>query len=467
MALTRRQLFARSGALGVGIAFTGSLEALFRTTAAYATPRGEAYGYGPLLPDPNGILDLPAGFTYTTFSRFGTPVEGGIVANRHDGMAVFPAELSRLRLVRNHEQGGDPLAQRVPAPPAYTYDPVASGGTMTVELADDLTVLSEYGSLGGTVRNCAGGQTPWGSWLTCEETEARAGSRARPRQVYSKDHGWVFEVDPAAPDNNVDPTPITGMGRYSHEAVAIDPETNVAYLTEDASHPFGLLYRFTPSDAGGGYGSYRGGGTLEALRVPGVRDLSTVRKVNTRFNHVEWVPVPDPTAATVSTRRQFTDDQVTRSQKLEGAWYGRDAVYIVASFARLANGSAAEHEGQVWRYEPKSNSLTLELIFTASNATRFNRPDNITVSPFGGGVVLAEDGGGDQFLVGVAQNGLPFPIARNALNEFELAGVTFSPDHSTLFGNIYSGAAGGLTFAIRGPWEAVSPANPNHPDPPS
>jgi secreted PhoX family phosphatase len=458
MTLTRRQLLARSGALGLGVALSGSVEALFRTTAAYGTPGGEAYGYGPLLPDPNGVLDLPEGFSYRTFSRFRTPVPGGLIPTRHDGMATFPAEDSVVRLVRNHEAAGD--AVRVPAGPEFTYDPPASGGTMTVDVDDELTVVSEYGSLSGTVRNCAGGRTPWGSWLSCEETEVRAGDVVRRGQVYTKDHGWVFEVDPANRDNNVNPTPITGMGRYAHEALAIDPNTNIAYLTEDAAGPFGLLYRFTPVDTGGGYGSYRAGGTLEALRVPEVRDLSTVRKVNTRFNHVEWVPVRDPSAATVSVRNQFADEEVTRSEKLEGAWYGGGAIYIVASFARVARGSSDEHDGQVWRYDPKANSLTLELIFTAGSS-RFGSPDNITVSPFGGGVVLAEDGGGDQYLVGVAQNALPFPIARNALNTAELAGVTFSPDNRTLFGNIYSGTGGGLSFGIRGPWASVSPANPN------
>jgi hypothetical protein len=471
MALSRRDLLIRSGAVGLGIGLTGSAEALFGATAAHATPGGEAWGYGPLLPDPAGILDLPEGFTYRTFSRY-TPVRGGRVPTRHDGMAAFPgSDASRVRLVRNHEGTSD--LTRVPAGPEFTYDPAAhttlgpilAGGTMTVELDDDLNVLSEYGSLSGTARNCAGGKTPWGTWLTCEETEVRAGM---PLQVigtqtvrYQRDHGWVFEVDPANIANNVNPTPITGMGRYSHEAVAVDPQTSVAYLTEDAGAPYGLLYRFTPANAAGGYGSYRAGGLLEAMRLPDVRDLSEVRHVNTRINDVEWVPVPDPLANAVPTRMQFADEEVTRAEKLEGAWYADGHVFIVSSFASSDRADGHPHDGQVWRYDPKTNSLTLQLIFTAGNCTRFGRPDNIAVSPFGGGVILAEDGTGDQYLVGVAQNGLPFPIARNALNTSELAGVTFSPDNRTLFGNIYSGQPAGLTFAIRGPWHRVSPARPS------
>jgi secreted PhoX family phosphatase len=456
--ISRRELLRRSGGLGLGIAFAGSVDSLFGASAAVGAPSEEAYGYGPLVPDPNHILDLPQGFTYRTFSTYrDVATGGGLVPTRHDGMGSFPTPLTNTRLVRNHEGYND--AVRVPATADFTYDLPASGGTMTLELDNDLNLLSQYGSLSGTVRNCSGGRTPWATWLTCEETELRAGAPGRAGAgPLTKDHGWVFEVDPHNNDNNVSPTPLVGMGRYAHEAVAIDPETNVAYLTEDSASPFGLLYRYTPVDSSGGYGSYRAGGALEAMYVPGVPDLSVVTRVNTRFNHVEWVPVPDPTATTVPTRSQFTDDQVTRSQKLEGAFYGRGAVYVVASFAREESGSAATHDGQVWRYEPNVNSLTLELIFTGG---RFESPDNITISPFGGGVVLAEDGhDGEQYLVGVAQNGRPFAIARNALNTAELAGVTFSEDHRTLFGNIYAGTGGGLSFAIRGPWDSVSPADP-------
>lgn len=458
MAISRRQLFERTGALGLGMVFAGTLDTVFGGPAHAAPPSGEVYGYGPLVPDPAKVLDLPEGFTYRLLSPTGSTFPGGVVPDRHDGMGLFPTAGGVL-LVRNHELGTQTRA--VPTPPALTFDPGAPGGTMTLEVDDDLQLVSQHASLGGTVRNCAGGRTPWGTWLSCEETEARAGDAGMTGKTLTKDHGWVFEVDPHDPSRNVDPQPLTAMGRYAHEAVAVDPETNVAYLTEDDDDPFGLFYRFTPADASGTHGSYRAGGVLEALRVPGVRDLSTVTRIHTRFPHVEWVPVPDPLAATTSTRRQLTDDQVTRSQKLEGAWYGRGAIYFAASFSRSdGTDGRRPHQGQVWRYEPKTGSLTLELIFDGG---RFDGPDNISISPFGGGVVIAEDGGGpDQYLLGVARNGRPFPIARNRTpRNSELAGVVFSDDGRTLFGNIYTGTGG--TFAIRGPWHTLSEADPHRP----
>jgi uncharacterized protein len=229
--ISRRELLRRSGGLGLGIAFVGSVDSLFGASAAVAAPSEEAYGYGPLVPDPNHILDLPEGFTYRTFSTYrDVATGGGLVPTRHDGMGSFPTPLTNTRLVRNHEGYNDSV--RVPATADFTYDLPASGGTMTLELDNDLNLLSQYGSLSGTVRNCSGGRTPWATWLTCEETELRAGAPGRAGAgPLTKDHGWVFEVDPHNNDNNVSPTPLVGMGRYAHEAVAIDPETNVAYLT--------------------------------------------------------------------------------------------------------------------------------------------------------------------------------------------------------------------------------------------
>lgn len=477
MTMSRRQLFRRAGGLGLGMAFVGAADSVFAGSPAHAAdPYGEAFGYGDLQPTEAGVLELPEGFTYQLFGWDGELVDGAPVPSRHDGMCSFRRPDGTTVLVRNHEVSRD-SAVRVPAAPEFTFDPSAPAGTMTLELDSSLGLRRQYASLGGTLRNCAGGRTPWGTWLTCEETDDMAGTRGRGGAKLTEDHGWVFEVHPHDRSKNVEPVPLRGMGRFQHEAVAVDPETNVAYLTEDAATTkFGLFYRFRPHDPRGGYGSYRSGGVLEAMHVPGLRDLSDVTRINTRINHVEWVEVPNPSAVEVKDgartphpiRLQFDDDEITRSQKLEGAWYGRGAIYFCASFAKrrgVPEGQPPdlrnEHQGQVWRYEPQTNSLTLDLIFTGG---RYDSPDNIAISPFGGGVVLAEDGDGDQYLVGVARNGRPYPIARNSLNGAELAGVTFSDDNRTLFGNVFGGLVDGVeergvTFAIRGPWGSVSEAD--------
>ncbi|MFD0853783.1 alkaline phosphatase PhoX, partial [Actinomadura adrarensis] len=180
--------------------------------------------------------------------------------------------------------------------------------------------------------------------------------------------------------------------------------------------------------------------------VPGLPDLSAAQEPGATFK-VRWVEVPDPSAATTSIRRQFEDEQITRSQKLEGAWWGHGKAYFVASYSRTGSGAAADHAGQVWKYDPRKNTIELELVFKPGG--RFDSPDNITVSPYGGGVILAEDGDGDSYLVGSTRKGEPFAFAKNALNDSEFCGVTFSPDGRTLFANRQSP---GVTFAITGPW---------------
>ncbi|MFA1544957.1 alkaline phosphatase PhoX [Actinomadura chokoriensis] len=436
MSVTRRGVVKGGAAGALSIALAGSLEGIFQTSAGADT--GEVFGYGPLLPDPEGVLDLPEGFSYKTLSVEGDPIsEGVVVPGHHDGTATFPGgRHGRTRLVRNHEQGTN--GTRAVAPARLTYDPAMNGGTTTLEVDSRGELLSQYVSLAGTAVNCAGGRTPWGTWLTCEETEGVTGE--------TKSHGWVFEVDPTG--RRTEPVPLTGLGRFAHEAVAVDPHTLTAYLTEDAAGPFGLFYRFRPRAHQGGYHAYLRGGELEAMNVRDVPDLSLVTEPGTRLG-VQWVAVPDPSAKQTSVRRQF--DTITRSQKLEGAWWGHGKAYFVASFAHTGSGAARDHAGQVWTYDPRRNEIELQLIFKPGG--RFDGPDNITVSPYGGGVILAEDGDGEQYLVGTTRKNEPFAFARNALNGSEFTGVTFSPDGRILFANRQSDP--GATFAITGPWRRL------------
>ncbi|HEX5569319.1 MAG TPA: alkaline phosphatase PhoX [Streptomyces sp.] len=455
MSATRRQVLGSAGAMGAGIAFTGAISELFAGTAAAHATGGQG-GYGPLVPDPNGLLDLPRGFSYRVLSREGAPMlsgEGPVPSN-HDGMTALPGPRpGHLWLVRNHENRTN-AQHRVPAVRGLTYDPEGMGGCTLLEVSRDGAVHGERVGIAGTAVNCAGGPTPWGTWLTCEETEDRAGTNG-----YTKDHGFVFEVG-VRPGHDTVPEPLTAMGRFQHEAVAIDPRTGVVYETEDAfDHPFGLFYRFLPDRPLGGFGSLRAGGRLEAMRVPGVPDLSAVLEPGAEFDGIEWVPVPDPLARRTPIREQdFGPAGITHAQKLEGCYWGNRSVYFVSSYARSAEGSAADHFGQVWRYDPHRRRLTLAVVFGPDTGVEMpgESPDNICLAP-SGGLMVCEDGGGAQHVYGLTRHGEVYALARNAQNigtpekpEYgEFAGVTFSPDGRTMYVNCYDP---GTTFAVTGPW---------------
>ncbi|WP_199922806.1 alkaline phosphatase PhoX [Streptomyces sp. NRRL S-87] len=484
MEATRRQILAGAGAIAFtgavaellgtaatgsaasGSAATGSAAAragAFRTRPAGPTVPPDHAGYGPLVPDPQGLLDLPAGFRYDVLSRTGTPMRSGEgpVPSNCDGMGAFTGPDGRLRLVRNHENKAT-AEFPVPHVDGLVYDRGGRGGCTVLEPDGRGGLTGERVGIAGTAYNCAGGPTPWDTWLTCEETEDLAGTTG-----YEKDHGFVFEVDPVDP-YRTGAHPLTALGRFQHEAVAVDPRTGVVYETEDAwVEPFGLFYRFLPYRPLGGAGSLRAGGLLEAMRVPGVPDLSVVQEPGTVFERVEWVPVPDPSARRTPVRLQdFGRRGVTHAQKLEGCYWGGSRVFFVSSFARRREGSAADHFGQVWAYEPDRRRLTLLVVFGPATdpALPGESPDNICLAP-GGGLMVCEDGGGNQYVLGLAPGGHVYPVARGrqalapaagaaggstGQPEYgEFAGVTFAPDGSVMFVNCYTP---GTTFAVTGPW---------------
>lgn len=465
MPLNRRQLL-RQGVAGAGLVVVGNLSGLFPSVAraaispngkhllkggAVSSARSASKGYGRLVPDPGKLLDLPEGFRYTVISEAGkTLSDGGTIPDAFDGTGLFDRAGNSF-LVRNSEQE---IESTYPTKAAaeFTYDAVAEGGTTTTEVDADMKVVNEYVSLAGTVNNCAGGVTPWSTWLTCEETEDVTGDSG-----YEKDHGFVFEVDPFDIENNKNPVPLEGLGRFAHEAVAVDPTTGILYLTEDASGPNGLLYRATPTNTTGAYGSLREGATLEALVASDggsfVADLSEYSEIGTKLT-TGWSVVIDPLAIEDSTRVQL--NKVTRSRKLEGAWWGNDAAYIACSYARNDDGSVGEHDGQVWRLDPVANTMELVVAFGVNpdpDSDNFDGPDNITVAPWGG-LILCSDGEGAQHLYTVSADGEPSIFARNVRDAAEetgseFAGATFSADGATLFVNLQTP---GLTFAITGPW---------------
>jgi len=452
----RRRFLARSAAcLGASAAAFALLG--LRASAAGA-PRAPGYGeLAPVADESTGLelLRLPAGFRYRSYGWAGEPLaDGRPTPAAHDGMGVAQAEGSRLRLVRNHELA---TAGGSFAPAALTYDPRASGGAteLTFDTAQQQWLASRV-LLGGTSVNCAGGVTPWGTWLTCEETLV-----GPEHGDFARSHGWVFAVPSGAQEQEGTPRPLAGLGRFLHEALAVDPETGYLYETED--HTPSGLYRFIPERPG----RLEAGGTLQMLKLKGLSRADLSHAPQGMTWDVEWVDIPDPERAHTPGRRDghgvFAQGFVQGGaafRRLEGCWH--DAGRIL--FTSTSGGFTGD--GQVWGHDPASDTLTL--IFESPGKEVLHRPDNIAVSPRGT-VLLCEDGGrrwfgGGNRLIGLTPQGAIFPFAENNVvlrgerhglrGDFrgaELAGACFSPEGRWLFLNVYRP---GFTVAIAGPWQA-------------
>ena len=452
----RRAFLSLTGtALGAApfLALGSRAGAIGREPAANRRQPTPAAGYGPLAPvndETTGLplLQLPAGFRYLSFGWTGDPLVNGIATpGAHDGMAAFAGSGSRVRLVRNHEirDGGTPFTD------GPVYDPNAGGGTTTIEFDTAAgTVVEAWASLSGTAVNCAGGPTPWGSWLTCEETLLGPGGES----AYRQPHGYIFEV-PAEGEASREASgePLRAMGRFVHEAVAVDPDTGIVYETEDRGESG--LYRFLPAEPG----NLAAGGRLEMLALADApwADLRT-RQTAHVWQPVAWVPIDEPNPVDIWVPRVYTQGAIRGGAtfaRLEGAWYGDGRIYIVST-----TGGDAE-AGQVWEYDPAGERL--RLIFESPGVDVLDMPDNLCVSPRGG-LVLCEDGLNENFnfLRGLTVEGEIFPFAKNAIvlagekngisgdfHHREFAGATYSPDGRWLFFNAQSP---GITFAVTGPW---------------
>lgn len=464
-----RRGFLRASAMTAGGLATAGAGAAFLAHSAAAAPRTSAaerkeanrsIGYGDLKPtapvnsDPQfgkeALLALPAGFAYSVLGVEGTTMtDGNPTPKAHDGMAALALPNGNVRLIRNHEDRDNPgVAGLDGSPDAPRYDDLGPGGTTSLEVRPDgdRELVRDFVSLQGTIVNCAGGPTPWGSWLTCEETTAGTA------QGWGKEHGYIFEV-PADATAEVEPVPLNDMGRFVHEAVAIDPRTGIVYETEDRATAG--LYRFLPNEPG----VLADGGKLQMLKIKDIDGYDTrLRQKVGKTLPVEWVDIEDPDPANASldalaVYKQGAAQGGAIFDRLEGCWWGDGSVYL----ASTSGGEAGK--GQIWQFTPRGMSGgQLILLYQSPGEAELDNPDNIAFSPRGG-IVLCEDGDNESYLRGLTQRGQVFDFSLNLFNDREWAGATFSPDGDTLFVNIQgdtsSGGAGhlGRTFAIWGPWE--------------
>lgn len=448
MKLTRRHFTVALSAA----AFSG-----FRANISHATgPQQHASGYGPLISDPKGVIDLPPGFTYRVISSYGAPMSDGLmVPDKADGMGCFDLGNGLLALVRNHELKPHDKTPGPKAPALNAFDlgsdnhPLPGGTTTIVYNPTNGAVEREYLSLIGTIRNCAGGITPWGSWLTCEEDVSRKADG------FTNDHGWVFEV-PATASSPVPAQPLKALGRFNHEAAAIDPRSGIVYLTEDREDS--LFYRFIPNE----FGKLSSGGRLQALGITDTPEGADTRNWDGitwhtgEWKQAFWVDLDEPESPQDDLRYRGHANGAAVFARGEGIHWGDGELYFCCT------SGGAEGLGQIIRYRPSAfegmhkegdEPGMIQLFLESDNPATFNFGDNLTVAP-NGHLFVCEDQYTDtvnNHIRGVTTDGLVYDFARIRV-QTEPAGACFSPDGKTFFVNLYSPTK---TLAITGPWHAL------------
>ncbi|MEF2524701.1 MULTISPECIES: alkaline phosphatase PhoX [Streptomyces] len=382
-----RRTFLRGAVVGTSAAaFGGTL----MRGAAYAAPAQPGAGpYGALgAADANGIM-LPAGFTSRVIARSGQTVPGTSYTwhNAPDGGACY-ADGAGWIYVSNSEVN-------------------PSGGAGAVRFDSSGSITSAYRILSGTRQNCAGGKTPWNTWLSCEEVSL----------------GYVYEADPWGVNAAVQRP---AMGRFKHEAAAADPVRRAVYLTEDESD--GCFYRFLPATWGN-----LSSGTLQVLKAGSGTSGSFT-----------WQNVPDPDGSPTATRNQVSGAK--RFNGGEGCHYANDTVWFTT-----------KGDNRVWQLNLSSN--TYELAYDDSLVVGGGAPltgvDNVTGSSFGD-LYVAEDGGSMEICV-ITPDDVVAPFLRiTGQSSSEICGPAFSPAGNRLYFSSQRGttgsSSGGITYEVTGPF---------------
>jgi secreted PhoX family phosphatase len=389
--------------------------------------------------------------------------DGHPVPGMCDGMGIVRESGSRVTLVRNHELRGSTGAI---GDAARSWD-VTGGGTtnLVIDTATE-TLQDSFISLSGTLNNCAGGVTPWGSWLSCEEapyTPSDTHHGIEMRQVRwrlggaRRKHGYVFEVPP---EGNSQPRPFVEMGQFYHEAAIVDPRSGTVYMTEDTA-PAAGFYRFIPHKPG----ELAAGGRLQMMRVTGWPVLSGDVPANRKAD-VSWVDIDEPDrghSPGTHNGRGVVEQGLAAGgsafRSLEGCAVQQDKVYFTSK-----NGGSG-NAGQVFVYDQRES--TLELLWSSAGYEDFTGPDNVVISPAGSLIICEDRGGGDldgQHITGLGADGKLFDVCRinpditgvhagyslhNTARSSEWAGACFSANGEWMFANIYNP---GITVAITGPW---------------
>lgn len=440
----RRQFLASTSSAFAALVASGCSTAGANLASASSIATSGFTDYGPLVKDPNGMLDLPEGFSYRVLSSLGDAMsDGGTVPNKADGMGCLDIGNGEIALVRNHElipsdDAGGSIANGF----GTRNGQIVPGGTTNIVLdAETLAVKRQFRTLGGTIRNCSGGVTPWGSWLTCEE--APTGPGQRYGDGLAVNHGWTFEV-PGNATGLVDPVPLRAMGRFNHEAACVDPETGYVYQTEDMNES--VFYRFIPSVPG----KLAQGGKLQAMVIEnGPADTrnwdAATMPLGTSFA-VRWIDLDDVEAPKNDLRIRAAAAGAAVIARGEGLHMGEGELYLCST------SGGAEKLGQIFRLVPGRGGAPdrFELFFESESKDQFDYGDNLCVAP-NGHLVVCEDQYTEvvnNHLRGITPDGRPYALARLTM-QTEPAGACFSPDGKTMFMNAYAPTR---TLAITGPW---------------